>query len=84
VKDRLPAAAAIHPGFSPLRCVWSCGIHAAAWSPRSGSCVEVARNLPRTVAVRDSKDPHGPVLTIEPANWRNFIADVKTGRHDLT
>jgi len=37
-------------------------------SSRSGSnggaCVEVARNLPRIVAVRDSKNPHGPVLII--------------------
>jgi hypothetical protein len=44
--------------------------------------VEVARDLPRTVAVRDSKDPHGPVLTMEPAGWRDFIAEVKAGRHD--
>jgi Domain of unknown function (DUF397) len=49
-----------------------------------GSCVEVARNLPHVVAVRDSKDPHGPVLAIESAGWRAFIADVKAGRHDLT
>ena len=42
-----------------------------------GSCVEVARNLPRVVVVRDSKDPNGPVLAIEPADWRDFIADVK-------
>jgi Domain of unknown function (DUF397) len=48
-----------------------------------GDCVEVARALPRTVAVRDSKDPHGPVLTIEPTKWRDFITDVKAGRHDL-
>ena len=44
-----------------------------------GSCVEVARNLPRVVAVRDSKDPNGPVLTIGSADWRHFIADVKAG-----
>ncbi len=48
-----------------------------------GTCVEVARDLPRTVAVRDSKDPRGPVLTVESAGWREFIADVKAGRHDL-
>ncbi len=47
-----------------------------------GSCVEVARNLPQTVAVRDSKDPHGPVLTLESAGWREFIAEVKAGRHN--
>ncbi len=61
----------------------------AAWRKSSYSgnggadCVEVARDLPRTVAIRDSKDPHGPVLTMAPAGWRDFIADVKAGRHDL-
>jgi hypothetical protein len=27
-----------------------------------GNCVEVASNVPGVVAVRDSKDPHGPRL----------------------
>jgi hypothetical protein len=49
-----------------------------------GDCVEVARNVPRIVTVRDSKDPHGPVLTVAPAGWRTFIADVKAAQHDLT
>lgn len=48
-----------------------------------GNCVEVACNLPRVVAVRDSKDPHGPVLTLTPGTWRDFIADVKAGRRNL-
>jgi hypothetical protein len=48
-----------------------------------GNCVEVTRDLPHTVAVRDSKDPQGPVLAMEPAEWREFIAGVKAGRHDL-
>jgi hypothetical protein len=48
-----------------------------------GNCVEVASDPPRAVAVRDSKDLHGPVLAIESAGWRDFIADVKAGRHDL-
>ena len=64
----------------------------AAWrkSSRSGSgsqqngCVEVARNRPGIVAVRDSKDPSGPVLSVAPAAWRDLIADVKAGQHDLT
>lgn len=47
-----------------------------------GGCVEVATNMPSTVAVRDSKDLRGPVLTIQSAGWRDFIADVKAGRHD--
>jgi Domain of unknown function (DUF397) len=48
-----------------------------------GNCVEVARNLARVVAVRDSKDPLGPVLSLAPGVWQGFIADVKAGRHDL-
>ena len=58
------------------RAVW----HKSTRSNGSGgACVEVARNLPGIVAVRDSKDPHGPVLTLESAGWRQFIADVKAG-----
>ena len=49
-----------------------------------GECVEVATNRPGVVAVRDSKNPNATVLTVAPAGWRGFIADVKTGRHDLT
>lgn len=38
-----------------------------------GACVEVADNLPGLVAVRDSKDPDGPVLVFEPGAWRAFV-----------
>jgi hypothetical protein len=44
-----------------------------------GACVEVARNLPGAVAVRDSKDPEGPALTFTPAAWRSFMATLKSG-----
>ena len=58
--------------------------HKSSYSGNGGGdCVEVARDLPHTVAVRDSKDPHGGLLAIEPAEWRDFIAEVKAGRHDL-
>jgi hypothetical protein len=40
---------------------------------QGGNCVEVAGNLAGVVAVRDSKDPTGPVLTFSPAAWRAFI-----------
>jgi hypothetical protein len=57
----------------------------SSYSGNGGSdCVEVARNLPGIVAVRDSKDPHGPVLTIESAGWREFITGMRAGRHALT
>ncbi|MEU4552957.1 uncharacterized protein DUF397 [Micromonospora violae] len=38
-----------------------------------GNCVEVADNLPGVVAVRDSKDPGGPVLVFPPDAWRAFV-----------
>ena len=61
----------------------------AAWrkSARSGgtggNCVEVASNLPGAVAVRDSKDPHGPALIFTPDEWAAFAAGVKAGNFDL-
>jgi Domain of unknown function (DUF397) len=53
-------------------------------SSNGGNCVEVARNLRDAVAVRDSKNPAGPVLTVARVGWQDFIADVKLGRHGLT
>jgi hypothetical protein len=47
------------------------------------NCVE-AGATGRVVAVRDSKDPDGPKLVVSPAGWRVFMADVKSGRYDLT
>ncbi|MEU2611103.1 DUF397 domain-containing protein [Micromonospora sp. NPDC007271] len=41
---------------------------------QGGACVEVADNLPGVVAVRDSKDPNGPVLAFGPDAWRTFVA----------
>ncbi|WP_030488675.1 DUF397 domain-containing protein [Micromonospora chokoriensis] len=38
-----------------------------------GACVEVAANLAGLVAVRDSKDPTGPVLVFPPDAWRVFV-----------
>ncbi|MBK3577728.1 DUF397 domain-containing protein [Streptomyces sp. MBT65] len=36
-------------------------------------CVEVARNVPGTIAVRDSKDVDGPILRLAPATWAVFV-----------
>lgn len=49
-----------------------------------GSCVEVADNLPGIVAVRDSKDRPGPMLTFTSAEWAAFVTAVKSGEFDLT
>ncbi len=55
------------------RAVW----RKASASTNAGNCVEVAVNLPGVVAVRDSKDPHGPVLTFTPADWHAFTARLR-------
>ena len=52
-------------------------------SGSGGNCVEVATNLPGLIAVRDSKDPDGPALTLTPAQWRSFAAGVQRGDFDL-
>jgi hypothetical protein len=45
-----------------------------------GECVEVARNLPSVIAVRDSKTPHGPILRVVPDTWTNFIRSLHHAR----
>jgi hypothetical protein len=55
---------------------------AAAWrksshsSSQAAECVEVARGA-RAVAVRDSKDPDGPVLAVERLAWGRLLAAIK-------
>ncbi|MFJ6102547.1 DUF397 domain-containing protein [Streptomyces sp. NPDC092359] len=41
-------------------------------SGSSGDCVEVAA-CPSTVHVRDSKNPDGPQLTLDPTAWAEFL-----------
>jgi hypothetical protein len=52
----------------------------SSYSSATGNCVEVAWNLPGVVAVRDSKNPAGPALTISPRAWTAFIASVRAGQ----
>jgi hypothetical protein len=49
----------------------------------NGNCVEVARNLPHVVAVRDSKDREGPVLVVTRTEWAAFTARARNGAFDL-
>lgn len=44
-----------------------------------GNCVEVATNVPATIAIRDSKDPDGPQLAFAPEAWSTFIDSVRGG-----
>ncbi|MGH3795438.1 MAG: DUF397 domain-containing protein [Pseudonocardiaceae bacterium] len=44
-----------------------------------GACVEVAE-LVDQVAMRDSKDPTGPVLTFPRDEWCAFLSSVRSGQ----
>ena len=50
-------------------------------SSGDGQCVEWAR-LSDTVAVRDSKNPAGPVLVFASAEWTAFVDGAKDGDFD--
>jgi Domain of unknown function (DUF397) len=60
----------------------------AAWRKSSRSsggannCVEVAAR-DEVAAIRDSKNPDGPVLEFQPPAFAAFIGTIKTGRLDL-
>lgn len=42
-------------------------------------CVEIT-DLPDRIAMRDSKDPAGPVLAFTRRQWRAFLYSVQTGQ----
>jgi uncharacterized protein DUF397 len=51
----------------------------SSYSGNNGAnCVEVG-NATQAVAVRDSKDPHGPTLAFGPRPWRQFTDRIKAG-----
>lgn len=60
----------------------------AQWrkSTRSGAygdnCVEVAF-VGESIAMRDSKDPQGPVLVFNKGEWDAFVGGARDGEFDL-
>jgi hypothetical protein len=52
-----------------------------------GSCVEIAELTDpaskHQIAVRDSKNPNGPILAFTSREWRAFTADIKAGEFKL-
>ncbi|HEY9389153.1 MAG TPA: DUF397 domain-containing protein [Mycobacteriales bacterium] len=58
--------------------VWRKSSHSGS----DGQCVEVAFVDARRVAVRDSKNPAGPVLLFTGAEWATFVATARTDRFD--
>ena len=55
------------------RAVW----RKASYSNANGMCVEVANLDGGHRAVRDSKDPTGPVLAVTPDEWIMFTAGIR-------
>ncbi|WP_435194585.1 DUF397 domain-containing protein [Streptomyces sp. NRRL F-5630] len=47
----------------------------SSYSSNGGNCVECSADLLGSglVPVRDSKLPHGPVLTVTPAAWAGLV-----------
>ncbi|MGW5086176.1 DUF397 domain-containing protein [Streptomyces coelicoflavus] len=45
---------------------------------QGGECLEVAETPHATVAVRDSKTPAGPILTLAPAVFTTFVDWART------
>ncbi|UXY27284.1 DUF397 domain-containing protein [Streptomyces sp. HUAS TT20] len=60
-------------------CVECAPVGALEWSKSSyssdqgGDCIEIAEAPCATVAVRDSKNPTGPVVTLAPATFTAFL-----------
>lgn len=71
IHNGMPAASVGTDGWSKP---WS--------SPNGGSCLE-AKKLPTgQIALRQSTDPGGPALILEPSEIRAFIEGAKTGLAD--
>jgi hypothetical protein len=54
----------------------------SSMSSATSQCVEAAALGGGRIAVRDSKDPDGPVLVFTPEEWSAFLAGVKGGEFD--
>ncbi|MER5460541.1 DUF397 domain-containing protein [Streptomyces sp. NPDC002668] len=61
-------------------------LSAASWRKSSysnsdgGECVEVSDDFAGVVPVRDSKDPHGPVLVFQAPDWSSFVSAISGGQ----
>lgn len=51
-------------------------------SVSNGACVEAASGR-RTIVVRDSVDPEGPVVRYAAKTWETFIDAAKVGNFDV-
>jgi hypothetical protein len=54
----------------------------ATRSNSDSNCVEIARTQPGYL-IRDSKNPSGPRLAVDPDSWAVLMSDIKNGKHEL-
>ncbi|WP_320776452.1 DUF397 domain-containing protein [Streptomyces sp. CRN 30] len=54
--------------------------HKSSYSDPERECVEIATNNPPTVAIRDSKNPTGPVLRLRSTAWAAFGLALRENR----
>ena len=52
----------------------------SSYSGTRENCVEAAALPSGGVAIRDSKNPSAPYLTVTPAAWRQFLDQVRNWR----
>jgi hypothetical protein len=52
----------------------------STYSAQNGECLEASRRKTEAMDVRDSKDPHGIVLSFTRESWSAFLTDVKGNR----
>ena len=50
-------------------------------SSHNGQCVEIASTTSK-IAIRDSKDPDGPILVYTPAEFKAFLDGARNGEFD--
>jgi uncharacterized protein DUF397 len=69
--------------ITPLRASDLSGWRKSSYSGGNDNCVEIT-DAPahKAVAMRDSKDPHGPALLISPAAYAAFVHATRSGRYD--
>ncbi|MGW3569084.1 DUF397 domain-containing protein [Streptomyces sp. NPDC000941] len=49
----------------------------SSFSGNNGNCVEVAKLPDAARAIRDSKNPQGPILAFSADDWSSFVEAVK-------
>jgi hypothetical protein len=66
------------PGYELQRFDW----RKALRSMSNGACVEVA-SATKSIVIRDSMDPNGPVLRYPTNSWNSYISAARAGGLDI-